>query len=89
MELKKHVIEYRGSTIEIRELTIGQIAPMFKDVREDGKSTIDVMELMKRSVFMNGQPVGDGIEDLPGTLYTKLLKATTEVNALGEQEGND
>ena len=65
---------------EVRELTVGKMLPILKIKDDQEKFQI---EIAKATIFKNGQPIGEAINDLGISEYLPLLEASLEVSGLG------
>ena len=71
---------------EVRELTVGKMLPILKIKDDQEKFQI---EMAKATIFKNGQPIGEAINDIGISEYMPLLQASLEVSGLGDKEGKE
>ena len=70
---------------EVRELTVGQMLPIMPLATDDPSKF--QQEMAKLSVHLNGESIGDTLNDLPFAFFMNaLLPAVIEVNAMGESK---
>ena len=70
---------------EVRELTVGQMLPIMSLANDDPSKF--QQEMCKRSVCLDGEPLGDLLDDLPFAVFMQtLLPAVLEMNSLGESK---
>lgn len=68
----------------VKELTLGEFLPMMKLIGEN--SSEGQSELMKRSVTLNNEPLGEKLNDIGASQFMPLWKAVAEVHGLTEPE---
>jgi hypothetical protein len=72
-------------TYEVRELTVGQMLPIMSLATDNPSEFQRKMAAM--SVCIDGQPVGDLLDDISFSVYMQeLLPAVVEVNSMGEEK---
>ena len=82
MKTKQVVLE--SGTYEVKEPTVGVLFPILGLME---KSPQDFqMALVKKSIFINGQPIGEAVNDLGLADYMALMSAVLEVTGLGGTE---
>lgn len=78
---------------EVRELTIGQMAPLIPQLADDSKSAEAQLKLLTLAVYQDGECMGESVLNLGTSMYTDLMTAVLEVNAIGsagvDESGND
>jgi len=86
--LKQAMVQSKdGRLFIVVEPTIGQMVPFMRAVKDDTVGAM--MALMRRCVCEGGVPLGDKLDELPGSLFTALSTAMSEVAGLSEgAEGN-
>ena len=72
---------------EIKELTIGQMLPIFDLIQSDPKKF--QMEMVKQAVCKDGQPLGDAALNLPLSEYMKLAIEVMEKHNFNGEAKND
>ncbi len=78
MKTKSIVVE--NVTYDVREPTVGVMFPIMDLMSSDPKQF--QMELIKRSVFVNGQALGEAVNDLTLGAYIKLGEAVIDIAGL-------
>lgn len=83
--LKQETIEVEGVTYEVSELTLGEALPIMEsDVKYLG------FEMMKEAVTVNGEKLGEGVNELGFSTARELIRVVNRLNGLaGDDEGND
>ena len=70
---------------EVRELSVGQMLPIMPLATEDPSKF--QQEMSKMSVCLNGEPMGDRLNELSFAFFMQvLLPAVIEVNSMGESK---
>ena len=86
MEFKSEEVTVRGTTFLVRELSVRDMMPLMSLMESD--PVVGQSDLMRKSVYVDGKPLGDGYEDLPASVMMKLVPVVLRVNSLN-QEGNE
>jgi len=89
MEFKTKTVEIRGLTFEVRELTIRDMIPLLKTLEDE--PVAGQAEMMRRSLYIDGAPIGEKYDELPASMMMKLVPVVMEVNNLGggDDEGKE
>ena len=87
MKFNTETVSIRDTEFEIRELSIGELLPLIKTLEED--SIAGQRLLMGKSIYIDGEQLGEKYDDMPASIMMKLMPVVMEVNSLGEVEGND
>ena len=88
MQLNSETVTIRDTEFEVRELTVAQLLPALQTMAED--DSLGALQLLKISVHMDGEPIGDALESMPSEVFMKLSPVSMRVNNMGqEEEGND
>ena len=69
---------------EIKELTIGQMMPIFDLIQTDPKKF--QLEMVKAAAYVNGKPIGEDALNLPVSEYMKLAVQVMEKHNFGGEE---
>ena len=85
--LKQSVIEIDGDKFEINELSVSKMLPILPKLQNDDESLNAQMDIMRLSVRINDQPVGEGVDDIGLSTYMRLVDEVVNINGLGK--GND
>lgn len=75
-------ITVKGVDYQIIEQTMRVIMPLLKDT-----DTL-ALEVMKRSVHYQGQPIGDAVLDFGFADYQRVMNAVNEVHGLAEEKND-
>ena len=86
MEFKSEELTIRGTDFTVRELSVRDMMPLMAQLESD--PVAGQADLMRKSVHVDGKPLGDSYEDLPTSVMMKLIPVVLRVNSLG-QEGNE
>lgn len=78
--MKTKTIVVDGVTYEAKEPSVGVIFPIMDLMSSDPKQF--QMELIKRSVFVNGQALGEAVNDLTLGAYIKIGEAVIDIAGL-------
>lgn len=83
---KEKTVKIDGEEFTVREVSVGDVMPLMPKFggEEANQAT---MELMKKCIYRNGQPVGDGVSEFGLSLYMKLADHVIEINGLGAGKG--
>ncbi len=85
MKFKEKKIKVRGQEFVIREISSGDMDPIYPLFEE--KKFMDAQrEMIKVCVFEGGAVVGDGVNDMPFQVRTRLGEAVMEMNMPDEGE---
>jgi hypothetical protein len=87
MEFKTESVKIRGSVYEVRELSVRDMMPLMRELEND--PVAGQADLMRKSVFLDNQQIGERYEDLPASVMMKLVPVVMRVNSLGGEEGNE
>jgi hypothetical protein len=66
---------------EVHEITVGQLMPIM-DMMESNPRQFQI-ELAKAAIYKDGQPIGDGLNNIGISDYLKLTSLVMEVSGLG------
>jgi len=78
--MKTTQVVLESGTYEVREPTVGVLFPII-DLMEKSPKDFQ-MALVKKSIFVNGQPIGESVNNLGLGEYIKLMQAVLEVTGL-------
>ena len=67
----------------VKEPTVGIMMPLLDKMAEDPKGF--QLELAKACVTLHETPIGDGLNNLPMSLYIQLQEAVMEVAGFGSK----
>lgn len=85
--MKTKLVTIDEVSYEIKEPTVGVLFPIMDLMEKDPKAF--QIGLVKSCVFVNGAPIGEGINDLGLGTYIKLMQDVLEVSGLsGDVQGN-
>lgn len=84
MKFNSETITVRDTVFEIRELSVGELLPLIRMLSEDQDAA--QLEIMRRSVWVNNQPIGEDFDRLPGQVLMKLMGPVMRINALGDED---
>ena len=87
MEFKSEVVTVRDVEFEVRELSIKEMLPLLKVLEDD--PVTGQAEMMRLSLHVDGEPIGEGYDDLPASMMMKLVPVVMEVNNLSGDEGKE
>lgn len=85
MIFNSKTVDIKGTTFEVRELSVGDMMPLIRKLSDDPEAA--QLEIMRRSVHLNGSPMGEEFDKLPGSMLMKLMSLVMEINNLGDDEG--
>lgn len=75
-----------GNVVEVRQLTWGQMLEVMKGAPGDDGFAVQ-NRLLAQAIVIDGAPVGDTLESLPGAEIVALMPVVQELNPLGAVEG--
>jgi hypothetical protein len=82
--MKHKDIKINGATYTVTELRMRDVLPLMNG---EGAENLSV-DLAKRSIHLEGKPLGEAFLDLPMSTGQKLMELVNEVNGFGANEGN-
>lgn len=78
---KEKKVKVNGSEYLVREIRIGDMLPLLPRLSGDEANEAQ-LEIVKKCVLVNGQPIGDAAVDLGLSEYLELAAIVMEVNGL-------
>lgn len=85
MKLNVETLTFRDTVLEFRELTMKDFVPLMTTMSEDAIQ--GQLELLKSCVYVDGERVGEAIEDWPASLLRQAVPIAMRVNEMSA-EGN-
>ena len=87
MQLLSEKVEIRGEEFEVRELTVGVMTPLLENLEEEGG--VGQRGIIMASVYQNGEPIGERLNEMPSVVYRKLIPVVMRLNALGPEDDTE
>lgn len=84
MKFNSQTVTVKGTAFEIRELSVGDLLPLIRKLSDDPDAA--QLEIMRKSIHMNGKPLGEDFDRLPASALMKLMNPVMQINALGDDE---
>lgn len=89
MNRKEKQVTIRGVEFTVREIRLGDMLPLMKRFGGDDNAEAQ-LEMVKKAVYVNGEQVGDALDEYGFGIYGELVQAVLEVNGMtGDDEGKD
>jgi len=76
-------ITIRDVTYTVEEATVGEMIPIMDLMQEDPKAF--QTELIKRVVKVDGVPIGEDLNNLPLSVYMKLIPHVMDMQGFGDE----
>ena len=87
MIFKTQKVTIRDVEFEVRELSVRDLMPIIRMLNDDPEEGQN--QLMEKSVYQDGQQLGEDFGDLPAAVMMDLVGPVMAVNSLDEAaEGN-
>jgi len=90
MKLDSKVMKIGKDVYTIQEIIMKHMLPILPGLAEEATQAKAQLDIMKHSVILNGEPLGERVLDLGLKTYMKLMPLVLEVNGVKvSDEGKD